>query len=115
MCRVRSDVPSGGANLWCLKDTAVALQLFPALFILMQSRLGKHSLCWCAREEQLIVGSASKGFTGSKRCSEMQPCFPSSCEPPGSSAWNLDRDFWEKTAFFSCDSSCALDVVGGKE
>lgn len=44
-CRVRSDVPSAGANLGCLKDTAVTLQLFPALFILMQSRHLENTHC----------------------------------------------------------------------
>lgn len=80
-----------------------------------EQTLGKYSLCWCAREEQLIVGSPSKGSAGFKHSPETQPCFPSSCEPSRLLCLEAGQGLLGENSLFSCDSSCALDVVGEKE
>lgn len=76
--------------------------------------LGKYSLCWCGREEQLTVGSPSKGSAGFKRSPEIQPRFPSSCEPSRLLCLEPGQGLLGENSLFSCDSSCALDVVGKK-
>lgn len=59
-----------------------------------EQTLGKYSLC---------KGRAVNSGQPFKRLCWIQKSSLASQAPvshPGSSAWNLDRDFWEKTAFF---------------